>query len=76
MLTAVKIGRAYRALSYLTFLRKICDDYEIKQKEQKNLRKYLYLFLLDEDINIKKKLAALLLSVNLRIYDTMLRLYS
>lgn len=76
LLTAVKIGRAYRALSYLTFLRKICDDYEIKQKEQKNLRKYLYLFLLDEDINIKKKLAALLLSVNLRIYDTMLRLYS
>ena len=75
-ITAVKIGRAYRALSYLTFLRKICDDYEIKQKEQKNLRKYLYLFLLDEDINIKKKLAALLLSVNLRIYDTMLRLYS
>lgn len=53
LLTAVKI-EGHRALSYLTFLRKICDDYEIKQKEQKNLRKYLYLFLLDEDINIKK----------------------
>ncbi|MDO5379978.1 MAG: glycosyltransferase family 2 protein [Acidaminococcaceae bacterium] len=76
LLNEIKIGRAYRAFSYLTFLRKICDDDKITQKEQKNLRKYLYLFLLDEDINVKKKLVSLLLSINLRIYDVVLRLFS
>lgn len=76
LLTEVKVGRAYRAISYLTFLRKICDDCNIKHQEQKKLRKYLYSFLLDKDVNIKEKLVAFLLSINLRMYDIIFLLYS
>lgn len=76
LLNSINVGRAYRALSYFTFIRKPYNNSVADRKEQTVLRKYFTPFLLDKDIPIKHKFAASAIVVNLKLYDLLWRLYS